>query len=605
MLAFYALLAPAVAAPTAAGDIPAINVQNFRPSIDAERTIWVDDARIQDRPWMARALLHYTLNPLAYALEDGTREVLVSDVLQADLQAGVRISRFRLGVDLPLYLTQAGAGGSGFGLGDIGLDGKISVFDRADMPVGLAFDGRLTFPTATVDNALGAPNTGWELAAIVDRELGERVLLAANLGIRGGPKTDLENIDLDDFLVARLAGSFAISDDAGVALEFAGEKSLSAALDNPAGFPIEWLASGYGYLGDSLLVRGGVGTGLTSGIGAPELRVVLGIGWEPRAKPEPVVIAPPPDADGDGIPDASDTCPAHAEDKDNHLDTDGCPDPDNDGDGILDAADACVDVAEDKDDVKDTDGCPEPEVKVSIRLLDAAAGTVLPVGRTIVKAPAGELSGSAERTVELAPGTYEVVGTAVNFESATVPFTVVADTALAVDVKVTPKKNAKIVVTRDRIDLREKVYFDTAKATIQARSYPLLDQVAEVMTGFPEIQLLRVEGHTDVRGNDAYNMDLSQRRADSVMAYLVGKGIAPERIVAKGFGETKPLDPAANTAAYEKNRRVDVFIERWVEVAAPGAEPAKVEPAKTEPAKVEPAKVEPAKTEPAKTEPPK
>jgi hypothetical protein len=283
-------LSSAFAAPTEGGDVPAINVQNFRPSIDSGTTLWVEDSRIQDRPWTARALVHYALNPLAYVKDDGTNKALVSDVLQADVTAGVRISRFRLGVDLPLYLVQAGAAGSGFGLGDVGLDGKIGVLDRSKAPVGLAVDARVFFPTATVDNALGAPETGWEVTAVVDHEIGGKLLLAANLGVRGGPETELENIALDDFLVTRLAAGYAISDNAGAAFEIAGEKALSVPFENGSGYPLEWLVTGYGYVTDALVVRGGVGTGLTSGIGAPELRAILGVGWEPRAKATP----PPP-----------------------------------------------------------------------------------------------------------------------------------------------------------------------------------------------------------------------------------------------------------------------------------------------------------------------
>jgi outer membrane protein OmpA-like peptidoglycan-associated protein len=563
MLTLLALSLPLAHAQTADGAIPDINVQNFRPSIDSTRTLWVEDSAVQERKWMARLLLHYANDPLVYVYDDGERDPIVSDVLQGDLTAGVRIWRVRLGVDVPIYLLQSGGAGEGFGLGDIALDGKVGILDRQKAPIGLAIDARLAFPTATVDNALGSPNTGWEATAVVDTMLGEKAFVALNLGVRGGPAASLENIELDDFLVARLGGGYAFTDDVGAALEFAGEKSLSAEIDNAASLPLEWMVTGYGYVTPSIVVRGGFGTGLTTGIGAPDYRIALGLGYEPRVKKEPPP-APIPDSDGDGLTDDIDSCPAEAEDKDGFEDINGCPDPDNDGDGILDVSDACVDVPEDKDEVKDTDGCPEPEVKVAIKLVNATDKAVLPAGRVTLKGGPAEVSGGPIQTLELAPGKYEASGSAINFEPGTVTFEIGA-TGTTIEVPVAPKKDSKIVVSRDRIELKEKVYFDTAKATIQKRSFPLLDQVAEVMKAYAEIEVVRVEGHTDTRGKDAYNLDLSQRRADAVVAYLVAKGVAPERLVGKGFGETKPIDPAENEVAWEKNRRVEVNVEKWAE----------------------------------------
>jgi len=549
------LLAPFAAAQSVNGEIPSINAQNFRPSIDSTRTLWVDDASVQDRTYMGRLLFHYVANPLVYEYDDGERVELVSDVLQADLTGGIRVWRVRFGADLPLYLMQAGAGGEGVGLGDIGVDAKLGIFDRERAPVGLAIGGRVSLPTATVTNALGARNTGWEFDAMVDRKLG-KALLALNVGVRGGPKTELENVSLDDFLVARLAGSYAITDDVGAAIELAGEKSLSTGFENPAGLPVEWMASGYGYVTDTLVVRGGVGTGLTSGIGSPDFRVALGLGYEPRTE------VGEGDRDADGLVDSADTCPTKAEDVDSFEDADGCPDPDNDADGILDAADACVNQPEDRDNVKDTDGCPDEEVAVRVRLLDAVTGKPLDVGRIVVRGatPVGP-EGAAE-DFALKPGAYDAAGSSVNYVTGSVSFEITEGPA-TIDLKLSPEAETKITVSRERIDLREQVNFDLNTATIQARSFGLLEQVAKVMNTYPEIELLRVEGHTDSRGNDDYNLDLSQRRADAVKAWLVEKGVAADRLVAKGFGESKPLDPAETEAAWAKNRRVDVFIERW------------------------------------------
>ena len=88
----------------------------------------------------------------------------------------------------------------------------------------------------------------------------------------------------------------------------------------------------------------------------------------------------------------------------------------------------------------------------------------------------------------------------------------------------------------------------------------LLDEVAQVMVDHPELLRLRIEGHTDSRGEAGYNLQLSKDRAAAVKAYLEGKGVAAERLESEGFGETKPLMKGENEAAWQKNRRVDFFI---------------------------------------------
>ena len=99
-------------------------------------------------------------------------------------------------------------------------------------------------------------------------------------------------------------------------------------------------------------------------------------------------------------------------------------------------------------------------------------------------------------------------------------------------------------------------------ANLQRRSYPVLDNVAEVLNAHPEISLIRVEGHTDSTGSAGYNLRLSQRRVDSVVRYLVENGgVSQDRLVAEGFGETRPLVPNARTRTeLAQNRRVEFHI---------------------------------------------
>ncbi|RYZ34352.1 MAG: cell envelope biogenesis protein OmpA, partial [Myxococcaceae bacterium] len=92
------------------------------------------------------------------------------------------------------------------------------------------------------------------------------------------------------------------------------------------------------------------------------------------------------------------------------------------------------------------------------------------------------------------------------------------------------KGKVKVTVEGERIFILEKVYFATSKDVILPRSFPLLKQVAAVLRANPQVELLRIEGHTDDQGKDAANLDLSKRRAANVRTFLVNEGIAAERL---------------------------------------------------------------------------
>jgi hypothetical protein len=125
-----------------------------------------------------------------------------------------------------------------------------------------------------------------------------------------------------------------------------------------------------------------------------------------------------------------------------------------------------------------------------------------------------------------------------------------------------------------KIVILEQVHFATDQDVILPESFPLLDDVARVLLAHPEIVQLLVEGHTDIRASDAYNMDLSQRRAASVMRFLVSRNVAPSRLRAEGFGRRRPLAPNTTEAGMAQNRRVEFTIERLGSVTRPlaGAE---------------------------------
>ena len=129
-----------------------------------------------------------------------------------------------------------------------------------------------------------------------------------------------------------------------------------------------------------------------------------------------------------------------------------------------------------------------------------------------------------------------------------------------------PDKGKSIArIEGDRSLILEKVFFATNKDVILDRSFNLLNQVSSTLKAHPELTKIRVEGHTNSQGDDKHNMDFSQRRAGSVKKFLEKAGIAPERLIAQGFGETKPVDDNKTAAGREKNRRVQFVV---VETAA-------------------------------------
>ena len=103
------------------------------------------------------------------------------------------------------------------------------------------------------------------------------------------------------------------------------------------------------------------------------------------------------------------------------------------------------------------------------------------------------------------------------------------------------------------------VLFDTAQATLKAGADRTLDRLASFMMEYPERQVA-IEGHTDSRGSDDYNRDLSKRRADSVRDALVDRGVQAQRIRSVGLGEAYPVAGNDTAGGMQQNRRVEIVI---------------------------------------------
>jgi len=127
---------------------------------------------------------------------------------------------------------------------------------------------------------------------------------------------------------------------------------------------------------------------------------------------------------------------------------------------------------------------------------------------------------------------------------------------------------AKVTEQEIRIELQADVLFDFDKADLKPEAVPSLQKVGAVINGYPNVPV-RIEGHTDAKGADAYNMTLSESRAASVKGWLVRDGgVDGGRITTYGRGETRPAAPNAkpdgrdDPEGRQKNRRVEITLKK-------------------------------------------
>jgi outer membrane protein OmpA-like peptidoglycan-associated protein len=134
--------------------------------------------------------------------------------------------------------------------------------------------------------------------------------------------------------------------------------------------------------------------------------------------------------------------------------------------------------------------------------------------------------------------------------------------ALQVRAKRPPPAPPRVVLTPSSIQITEKIQFAFDSAEILPVSHGLLGEIASVMKENPQLELIQIEGHTDVTGKADYNRKLSQRRAESVRDFLVRYGIENKRLSCKGFGPDRPIADNASDEGKERNRRVEFNIVR-------------------------------------------
>ncbi|MFB1478904.1 Ig-like domain-containing protein [Corallococcus sp. RDP092CA] len=550
----------------------AIDVQQYRPGPGAYDVLGLNSARVAPHlTWNVGASLNYAHQPLNFY--DPREEAFVYHIVERqvslDLMGSVSLfDRLEVGLVLPLTVTgsqPAGAVAAPFadgvgtaGLGDLRVVPKLALLSRGALS--LAVVAPFTLPTGGGDHFLGADGLTFQ-----PRVAGEwatpSLRLLANVGVNLRKAQDLRNLRVGNELAFGVGAEVPITQALSAQATLAGAVGLTES--DKEEFPLELLGAVKYRFAQGFAAHVGAGPGLTRGYGTPAFRVLAGLAYTPGGPQPPAAAAAPraptcalgpedfdgfqdddgcldPDDDNDGIPDTADTCPTEPETVNGYRDDDGCPDTapeaqptpegvsapapltlppasvDTDGDGIPDAEDRCPTAAEDQDGFEDEDGCPDPD---------------------------NDRDGIPD-TADRCPLEAEVINGVKDDDGC-------------------PDKGAsKVRLEGSRIVILDKVYFATGKDVILRKSFPLLGQVVSILRSHPELELVRVEGHTDSQGDDAKNLNLSQRRANNVRDWLMKGGIEGARLEAVGYGETKPVDTNATAKGRESNRRVEFNILR-------------------------------------------
>lgn len=553
--------------------------------------------------WHFSGLLEYADSPLVRTTQapDGTtsEEAVIASLMALNLSGGwAPTDWLRLDLTAPLYLTSTGTASQGASAGDLRVSAVFAPLQPRDNGgIGLGLVPFLVVPTGSSAAFLGQQGLTGGASAVATAELSD-LTLSGEVAMLFQPAVELDNLNGSDAIALGGGAGWRFSDRFGATLEARAQLPFLASTVEGTGTPAEAILSGrYRTRNGGFLTAGGA-SALSGGAGAAAWRVFLGGGFGHVQNTAPV------DTDGDGLMDDVDSCVRDPETVNGYNDTDGCADTlpvltvrAMRGEKVVKDAAILIDAGSGAErfpsgvqrpyapgqalSISATDGpcwigagtttTTESDATFDVMLVRKEANVAIEVvneqGQRLSNAEIRwERDGSGclpEKDGTLADGTGTVVsgiGKHTLFASAPEYGTVSATVELTEGETETVRlvlKSAKAVVETKQIKILEIVYFDTAQATILPASYPLLDEVANILRAHPEAGRVEIAGHTDADADDAYNLDLSQRRAEAVRAYLIEKGVAAERLIAKGYGESKPLVPNTSDANKAKNRRVE------------------------------------------------
>ncbi len=244
----------------------------------------------------------------------------------------------------------------------------------------------------------------------------------------------------------------------------------------------------------------------------------------------------PLDSDGDGVPDYLDECPNTPAEAQGAVDNKGCL-LDADNDGVADYLDQCPNTPVEAHQFIDEKGCPlDSDGDGVFDYLDECPNTPIEA-LGLVDNKGCLLDSDNDGVPDYLDKCPHLAGIAENNGCPAV------------------KKEVRTLLTK----AMKGIQFETGKSVIKKSSYAILDLISSIFIENPDYRV-EIQGHTDNVGNPQKNLILSEKRANSVRDYLIGKGVPESQLTAKGYGDTKPIADNKTKAGRAENRRVEFSI---------------------------------------------
>ncbi|MBW1878800.1 MAG: OmpA family protein, partial [Deltaproteobacteria bacterium] len=523
--------------------------------------------------WSISALLEYARAPLVQLIEpelsSGSTEVpVLDDVLALNIAAGIAPhERFRLDAFVPVYgFTTAGVDREieGPTVGDVRVS-ALGLLVRPDHildggGLGVGVEAHVDIPSGNEDRYLGRDGVGGGGGVNATYEV-DFFTVSAALGAQFDPAVNVDNLTGSDSLQGGLGVGFALHETTGINLEVNGASALKANEEKGTGSPAQALLSLKYRAASGLHLTFGGAIGMSRGIGSARYRAFLGLGYgnmPPRRES---------DHDALGTLRIADECPGEMETFNDWKDDDGCADALGSlmvrvqRDGVQEAGAEVSIQSPDRthfyhsqempEEVRDilpettftgsaTKGTclsgtgsvmaqegevsllialqPQLPADIEVRVWDPD-GVPIPTGRVFWRAadracvPDGTLEVNEEGgvVVKMGVGDASLLVSAPEYLSHEQDFTFAAGDQRVLNITLQPKKKkvTRVRLEKKQIVILDKVHFETAKAIIRPESFDLLNDVADTIVTNPDVGRVEVAGHTDARGSETYNQDLS------------------------------------------------------------------------------------------------